>query len=225
MSSARNVIELSDLSVRLNNHLALQHLNFSVVAGSRTVVTGQNGAGKTTLLKAILGLVKPTSGTCLVLNHRVGSRQWLAGRKKVAYLNQESVQVDFPISAYEVAEIGVSAHGIHRGERRRMVHRAMEATRCAHLKKRTYAHLSGGEKQKVSLARCVVQAAEILLLDEPCSSLDPDSKTDILNIIESLNERERTTILMVSHDEANRSRTGWDQLYLENGGLVHHQEF
>ena len=220
MPSEKIVIELSGVSVRLSDHIALQQLDFSVASGSRSVVTGQNGAGKTTLLKTILGLIKPFSGQCAVLGHAVGSKKWFASRKKVAYLNQESVQIEFPISAYEVAEIGVSAHGIRRNERQRMVHRAMDITGCAHLKGRSYAHLSGGEKQKVSLARCVVQSPEILLLDEPCSSLDPDSKSDILDIIEGLNTKSGTTVVMVSHDEANRSRHGWDQLYLENGGFL-----
>jgi len=209
-------IRLDDVSVRLNDHLALQQLSFVVKKGSKSVITGQNGAGKTTLLKTILGLIKPFSGSCSVLGHDVGSRPWFAVRKKVAYLNQESIHIEFPISAYEVAEIGVSAHGIRRHDRHEMVHRAMDATGCAHLRSRSYAFLSGGEKQKVSLARCMVQSPEILLLDEPCSSLDPDSKSDILDIIENLNES-GATIVMVSHDEANRNRRGWEQLYLESG--------
>ena len=95
----------------------------------------------------------------------------------------------------------------------------MRLSGCLHLQKRSYSELSGGEKQKVSLARCIAQGADVLLLDEPCSSLDPASKTEIMSILERINDESGTTIVMVSHDEDAAERQGWSRKHLENGRI------
>lgn len=215
MSSVPNDLAISfvDVTVLLNGKPVLDHLELNVESGDRVVITGQNGAGKTTLLKTIIGLVKPSSGTCS-----------LAGRYKargsIAYLNQESIYVDFPISAGEVAEIGIVSRRIPRASRSGVIASAMTITRCSHLRKRSFGELSGGEKQKVSLARCIAQNGGILLLDEPCASLDPDSKAEILSILEDINERLGTTLVMVSHDEETQTREGWIRRHLEKGRIA-----
>ena len=139
----------------------------------------------------------------------VGSRQWYRERRRIGYVHQESIQVDFPISAYEVAEIGVASVRLGRKQRRKRVHEAMELTGCYPLRHRPYSMLSGGEKQKVSLARCVCQAPRILVLDEPTSSLDPKSKEEITALLESLNRTLGVTVLMVSHDITHIDEKSW----------------
>jgi ABC-type Mn2+/Zn2+ transport system ATPase subunit len=206
-------ISFQDATVLLNGHPILEHLDLDIESGSRIVITGQNGAGKTTLLKTILGLVKPSGGKC-VLPARYKARG------SIAYLNQESIHVDFPISAGEVAEIGVVSRRISRTDRAAEIASAMAITRCGHLRKRSFSELSGGEKQKVSLARCIAQSGEILLLDEPCASLDPESKAEILSILEEINERLGTTVVMVSHDEETRTRDGWIRRHMEKGRIL-----
>ena len=206
-------ISFQDMTVSMNGHPVLDHLDLNIHTGERIVITGRNGAGKTTLLKTILGLINPVSGSCTIHRH-------LRPKNSIAYLNQQSIHVDFPISATEVAEIGVVARKLSRASRIREVRLAMETTRCDHLRRRNFAELSGGEKQKVSLARCIAQGAKVLLLDEPCSSLDPASKAEILVILEDLNERLGATIVMVSHDEETSARDGWERKHLENGTIT-----
>jgi ABC-type Mn2+/Zn2+ transport system ATPase subunit len=119
-----------------------------------------------------------------------------------------------------VAEIGVVSRRISRADRAAEIASAMAITRCGHLRKRSFSELSGGEKQKVSLARCIAQSGEILLLDEPCASLDPESKAEILSILEEINERLGTTVVMVSHDEETRTRDGWIRRHMEKGRIL-----
>ena len=216
--SSGAVVSLRGVSVSLDAHRVLDNLKITIAGGERVVITGQNGAGKTTLLRTIIGLVKPTEGECVVLGRKIGENGHPG--HQIAYLNQGSIHVDFPISAYEVAEIGIVSRKLDRQSRHREIDAAMELTGCNRLSARSFARLSGGEKQKVSLARCLVQKPQLLLLDEPCASLDPDSKSELFSILEEINRRLGTTLLMVSHDEETRSREGWRLEHLEDGRFV-----
>ncbi len=216
-------IAVSRLSVVRGSIAVLNDIDLLVEVGQRMLVFGRNGAGKTTLLKTILGLISPDSGSVEVLGHTVGSRAWYLERKDVGYVNQESVQVDFPISALEVVQIGVSARSMSRRERQLQVENAMQITGCSTLRKRPYTHLSGGEKQKVSLARCICQNPRVLVLDEPTSSLDPAAKEEIMSILEILNRDLEVTILMVSHDVSHVNQKHWSMMRLAAGRFQTHQ--
>lgn len=191
------------------------HLDFSLRDGERCLIAGENGSGKTSLLKILLGLIQAESGSVKVFGNEVGGTAWLKKRSRAAYVNQETVRSDFPVSAGEAVEIGTIPRRIPREARRQEVNGAMELTGCWHLRKRSYGTLSGGEKQRVSLARCLAQKAELLLLDEPTSSLDPDSSKSLIELIESL----AVSIVMITHDETLLDRTGWRVLHLKNGLL------
>jgi ABC-type Mn2+/Zn2+ transport system ATPase subunit len=135
-------------------------------------------------------------------------------------VNQESVQVDFPVSGREVVEIGVCTLPLGRAEKRERIERAMTAVGCSHLQKRMYARLSGGEKQKLSLARCLSQDPQLLLLDEPTSSLDPGSREELKEILTGLNEYRGLTVVMVSHDAHVLAQTGWRIERMEAGAFA-----
>jgi len=198
----------------------LRDVSLRVACGERLIVSGPNGAGKTTLLKAILGMMKAAAGRILVLGQEVGSREWARGRGRIGYVNQESVQVDFPISAREVVEIGTATLGLSRADRRRRIEEAMVAVGCAHLQSRMYARLSGGEKQKLSLARCLCQDPQVLLLDEPTSSLDPRSRAELMDLLRGLNEERGITMVMVSHDAQVLSEPAWKIRHMEAGAFA-----
>src|SRR5208282_2190322 len=186
----------------------------------RLIIAGPNGAGKTTLLKAILGLIPKAAGRVSVLGAEVGSREWLRGRRRVGYVNQESVQVDFPISGREVVEIGTCSLPLGSEEKALLIDQAMTTAGCAHLQAKMYARLSGGEKQKLSLARCLCQDPQLLLLDEPTSSLDPRSRSELMDLLRSLNERRRLTMVMVSHDAQVLSEPEWKIRHMEAGAFA-----
>ncbi len=213
-------IRIDGLCVDRDGTRILREVSLRVACGERLIVAGPNGAGKTTLLKAILGMMKAAAGRIMVLGHEVGSREWVRGRRRVGYLNQESVQVDFPISGREVVEIGTSTLALGRSERRQRIEEAMDAVGCSHLRGRMYARLSGGEKQKLSLARCLCQDPQLLLLDEPTSSLDPRSRSELMELLRNLNEKRRITMVMVSHDAQVLSEPEWKIQHMEAGAFA-----
>ncbi len=217
MSRPDSCIAAEGISVAIDGHPVLQNLSFSVACGERVIVAGPNGAGKTTLLRVILGLQRWSAGTLRVLGAAVGSREWSRRRRKVGYVNQEAVSVDFPISGREVVEIGACTLPLGRRDRRTRIQDAMDAMGCAHLQRRMYGRLSGGEKQKLSLARCLCQDPAVLLLDEPTSSLDPPSRREVMDILHELNDARGLTIVMVSHDSQVLTETSWRIERMEAG--------
>jgi len=220
MAQPEPCITAENITVAIDGHQILRDLSFSVRCGERVIVAGPNGAGKTTLLKVILGLQRWSIGTLWVLGAPVGTREWSRRRRKVGYVNQEAVSVDFPFSGREVVEIGVSALSLGKREKKKRVQEAIAAIGCAHLQRRMYARLSGGEKQKLSIARCLCQDPAVLLLDEPTSSLDPVSRREVIDILRGLNERLGMTIVLVSHDSQVLAETTWRIERMEAGSFA-----
>ena len=217
MSTTAECIRVENLHVARDGVDILHGLSLAVDCTERLIIAGPNGAGKTTLLKVLLGLLPRSSGRVSVFGSEVGSREWARGRHRLGYVNQESVHVDFPVSGREVVEIGVCTLPLGSPERRRRIEEAMQAVGCAHLAGRMYARLSGGEKQKLSLARCLCQDPRLLLLDEPTSSLDPGSREELMEMLRGLNERRGITVVMVSHDAHALEQAGWRIERMEAG--------
>jgi ABC-type Mn2+/Zn2+ transport system ATPase subunit len=220
VSNQGSCIKIRDLHVARDGLDILRGLSFSAACGEKIIIAGPNGAGKTTLLKVLLGLVRGSSGEVNVLGAPLGSREWMRGRRRVGYVNQESAPVDFPVTGREVVEIGVCTLPLTRAEKRRRVDESMSAVGCTHLGSRMYARLSGGEKQKLSLARCLCQDPDLLLLDEPTSALDPDSRSELMTLLLQLNEQRGLTVLMVSHDAEVLSWPGWRVQHMEAGAFA-----
>jgi ABC-type cobalamin/Fe3+-siderophores transport system ATPase subunit len=217
MARPEACITAEDMSVAIDGYPILRNLSFAVHYGERVIVAGPNGAGKTTLLKVILGLQRWSKGSLNVLGAAVGTREWTRRRQRVGYVNQEAVSVDFPFSGREVVEIGGCALPISKREKRTRAQEAMTAVGCAHLQDRMYARLSGGEKQKLSIARCLCQDPTVLLLDEPTSFLDPGSRREVMDILRDLNETRGLTIVLVSHDSQVLAETMWRIERMEAG--------
>jgi iron complex transport system ATP-binding protein len=213
-------ISIDHLHVARDGVPILRDLSLRVACGERLIIAGPNGAGKTTLLKTLLGIVHPAGGELRVLGSAVGSREWSRGRRRVGYVHQESVHVDFPVSGREVVEIGACTLSLGRAEKRRRIDEAMAAVGCAHLASRMYTRLSGGEKQKLSVARCLCQGPELLLLDEPTSSLDPGSRAELMALLQGLNDQRALTVVMVSHDAEVLSWPGWRVMHMEAGAFA-----
>jgi zinc transport system ATP-binding protein len=220
MAQTDACIAADGITVAVDGHLILRDLTFSARCGERVIVAGPNGAGKTTFLRAILGLQGWSAGSLSVLGAPVGSREWSRSRRKVGYVNQEAVAVDFPFSGREVVEIGCCVLALSKREKRRRAQEAMSAVGCVELQHRMYARLSGGEKQKLSIARCLCQDPSVLLLDEPTSSLDPASRREVMDILYDLNETRGLTIVLVSHDSQVLAENMWRIERMEAGSFA-----
>ncbi len=191
-----NQITTQSLTIGYDAKVILSDLSFTINSGDYLCIVGENGSGKTTLMKTILGLLPALSGSIKLgegLKH-----------SDIGYLPQQSVvQKNFPASVWEIVLSGCLNHcGLRPFYNKAEKLRAKENIKkmgIEHLSKRCYRELSGGQMQRVLLARALCAANKILLLDEPVSGLDPVASKDLYNVIAKLNQ-EGTTIIMISHD-------------------------
>ena len=193
---AAPALRVRNLSVAYGERLALEDLTFDLPAGARLAVVGPNGAGKSTLLKAVAALLRPAGGSIEV--HGVVPE----GHICIAYLPQRS-EVDwrFPITVAEAVMMGrVGRLGPIRRPQERdraIVRDALAQVGLTDRARRRIAELSGGEQQRMFLARAIAQQAELVLLDEPLASLDPASQDEVLRLLAQL---PRATLLVALHD-------------------------
>ena len=192
------VIRLDDVWVKYGDLTILEGINLSVQNLDFLGIIGPNGGGKTTLLKVILGLVKPSRGTAKVLGDSPEK-----SRRFVGYVPQISLfDRDFPVTVLEVVLMGrLGKKRLLRKyseEDKRIAYRALESVEMLELKDKQVGKLSGGQLQRVLLARALAADPKILLLDEPTASIDEPTKTKLYDLLKNLNRK--ITIVLVSHD-------------------------
>lgn len=194
----KEIVTLKNISVEFEGNTVLHGHNLMVYDGDFIGIIGPNGGGKTTLLKVILGLVKPSNGEI-----RVFGTSPARVRNKIGYVPQMmEVEKDFPISVRDTVLMGRLGHksllGGHNKKDYEQVDRALEIVEMSDMKNRKTGTLSGGEKQRVMIARALASEPELLLLDEPTASIDPKLKTDIYDLLNSL--KNHMAIILVTHD-------------------------
>lgn len=194
------VIELSQVTFSYGTVVAVQNVNLEVNAGEFIGIVGPNAGGKSTLLKLMLGLLEPQAGRIRVLGRHPGE-----ARGAVGYVPQyPSFPRDFPISVEQAVLLGRLGTGRMVGgynrEDRIAAARSLDEVEAGDLAPRQLATLSGGQLQRVLLARALVGQPEVLMLDEPTANIDLRLESDIFDLLQSLNER--MTIIVVSHDVA-----------------------
>ncbi len=192
-----NLLVCKNLCLGYENETVIQNIDFSVAKGDYICIIGENGSGKTTLIKALLGLLKPLSGTITYSDELKSSA--------IGYLPQQTMaQKDFPASVYEVIISGcIRERGFkpfYGKKQRETVKLNMERLNITALKNKCYRDLSGGQQQRVLLARALCATDKLLILDEPVTGLDPAATAELYNLIKQLNQKYKVTILMVSHD-------------------------
>lgn len=196
----RPVIEAAHVSFGYTRVPVLEDVSFRVNAGDYVGLIGPNGGGKTTLLKVLLGLEKSDGKIRLFGRPLPQFKDW----QKIGYLAQKSPvsQSRFPISAEEVVLMGLPARRGARVTRAelREVHEAMRQTRTREYAGRIFHDLSVGQQQRVLLARALVSRPELLILDEPSTALDAESREMFFNLLGELNARRGVTILLITHD-------------------------
>jgi zinc transport system ATP-binding protein len=197
------VIELRDVSVRYGNGvLALDGITLDVNNRDLLGLIGPNGAGKSTLLNVILGLIRPTSGSIKLF----GSEVLPKNLKRVGYVPQRAQAQDpnFPFTVFETVMLGRTAQsGLLRRLDVRDKQKVVEVLKLLgiyDLKNRKIGQLSGGQSQRVFVAKAIVAEPKLLLLDEPTSGVDETSKSEFYDILERLNKEMGLTIILSSHD-------------------------
>jgi len=185
------IIDIKDAVVSFREDVALRGVSLKVTAGEFIGVIGPNGAGKTTLLTVVNGLGRLLSGRVRVLGAALDPSNGHALRKRVGYVAQaEDIDRRMPMTVREVVMIG--RYGVlglfHRPGKRdwALVDEMLELVGMTHLARRPIGHLSGGEQQRVAIARCLAQEPEIFLLDEPTASLDWKAQTGILELVKRI---------------------------------------
>ena len=214
-----------NLSLRVSTLSLLDEIQLDVRAGEITTVLGPNGAGKTSLLRVLVGEVTPDTGT-VTLNGRE-LKQWtpIHRARTLAVLPQHSL-LDFPFTATEVVMLGRPPHDTGVVQDREIVAQALKAVDGDYLANRNYTQLSGGEKQRVHLARVLAQIWEpapegdrFLVLDEPTSSFDLAHQQLTLEVVRGLAEK-GVGILMVIHDLNLAARCADQMLLMQSGRIV-----
>jgi zinc transport system ATP-binding protein len=203
MAMAEIAVQITGLTVEYNGVPALEDINVEIEAGKYVGILGPNGAGKSTLLKVILGLLRPSRGEV-----RVFGETPLQQRQRgnvLGYLPQRPLgNPRFPVSVLDVVLMGrygrIGLLKKPRREDREMAMHHLENLGITHLAHRLIGEISGGEQQRVFIARAMCVEPRLLALDEPTVSLDACVQDGILELVNGLKQRLNLTVLIVSHD-------------------------
>ncbi|MBR3377863.1 ATP-binding cassette domain-containing protein [Candidatus Saccharibacteria bacterium] len=191
------LLSLKNLKLSYDDNVVIKDASLTLEEGDFACVVGANGSGKSTLIRGILGLIKPQAGEVKYggdLDHT-----------KIGYLPQESrADSNFPATVEEVVLSGCLGHMqfrpfYHRDERDHAAN-SLKTLGISKLKKKSFSSLSGGQKQKVLLARSLSATERLLVLDEPSNNLDYDSRKDFYKTLKKLNKEYNLTIIMITHD-------------------------
>lgn len=191
-----NIIEVKDLTVSYDGKNVIDNLTFNVEQGDFLVIFGENGSGKSTLVKTLLGLKNPSKGKISFLN---GLRQ-----NEIGYLPQiQAVKKEFPASVREVVLSGcLNKMGLlpfYTKREKALAEKNMKLLSVYDLKNACFRNLSGGQVQRVLLARALCAAQKLIILDEPVSGLDSNSTSEFYSAIQKINKA-GMTVIMISHD-------------------------
>ncbi len=221
---SEKIIELEGITVRKGRDILLGGINLGVSRNEFVGIIGPNGAGKTTLLNVIAGFER-FSGTLSIFGQRQYWKRTRETRLRIGYVPQ-ILQIDqsFPILAYEAVMTGLIGRlGLFRlpdKKDREKTMRLMEMMRISHIAERPVGQLSGGERQKVSLARAIIQEPDILLMDEPTANLDIAVQKEVLNLINDIHKNASLTLLFVTHDFTMLPETMRRAVLLDKGKVV-----
>jgi len=214
-------LTINKLSFGYSGHDVLKDLELSVGAGEILSIVGPNGSGKSTFLKCINRILKPKQNTVLVDGKDIVSLDLKELSKLIGYVPQSSTST-FPFTVFDVVMMGRKPY-IHWniGERdNEIVAEMLDFLGIGHLAMRHFDELSGGEQQKVIIARALAQQPKLLLLDEPTSSLDIKHQLEILCLLKSLTQSKERSVIVSMHDLNLTSRFS-DRILMMKGGRIY----
>jgi len=202
---------ITDLNViynqgKPNEVRSLEGINLEIMPQEYVIIFGPSGCGKSTLLYSIAGLQKPTSGTVLIDQENISSYS----KKKTAWFHRRKIGMVFQ-AFYLIGSLSIIKNiclpkifdGVKRKERRFLAKELLERFGISEQAKKFPSELSGGQKQRVSIARSLINDPDIILADEPVGNLDSKSSQIVMTILKELNERDKKTVVLVTHDPAH----------------------
>ena len=192
----KNIIEVKNLSLGYEKKKVINNLSFNVEENDFLCVVGENGSGKSTLIKGLLGLLKPMNGKINYFDLK---------QKNIGYIPQDtSVNKKFPASVYEIVLSGtlnsLGFNSFYKEEQITKTKEALKTLKISNLKDKSFADLSGGQRQKVLIARALAATSKLLVLDEPSNNLDYKSKQELYKILKDINQNNKIAIIMITHD-------------------------
>jgi len=210
-------VEINHLSIKYNKQLVLHDINLSIEEKDFMAIIGPNGGGKTTLLKAIIGILNPDTGEV-----KVFGKDPKKARDLIGYLPQKlDFDPDFPINVFETVLTG-RYHGLFKKYSKldkNAVLKALKDVEMYDLKDRQISKLSGGQMQRVFIARAIVREPKLLIMDEPMASIDPEMQRSFYELMSTL--KDKMAIVLVSHDVGAVS-THVDKIACLNRELFYH---
>jgi cell division transport system ATP-binding protein len=216
------VIQFSAVAKRYpGGHEALRGVTIEIQSGEMVAVTGHSGAGKSTLLKLAAGIERASGGTVVVQGQNLGALGETALatlRRRIGFVFQDH-KLLFDRSTFENVALPLRIAGFSREETGRRVRAALDKVGMLPREKAMPVALSGGEQQRVCIARAIVNRPSILIADEPTGNLDADSARAIVDLVVSFHQV-GVTVLLSTHDEASIERLGGRRIALASGALA-----
>jgi cell division transport system ATP-binding protein len=217
------MIQFNEVSKRYpNGHEALRNVSFHLGNGEMSFLTGHSGAGKSTLLKLICVMEKPTSGQVIIDGRNVGR----VSRRKIPYIRRnigmifQDHRLLFDRTVFDNVALPLVIAGYPHREIGRRVRAALDKVGLLSKEKLYPIMLSGGEQQRVGIARAVVNKPPLLLADEPTGNLDPELSAEIMSLFEQFNQV-GVSVLIASHDLGLIARLPYRVMTLKDGQLIH----
>lgn len=198
-----SILKLENVSFGYTNSMVLKNIDLEIAYGEYIGLIGLNGSGKSTLLKLILGILKPTDG-----------KIYKKENVKIGYVNQTTMveEGSFPATVYEIVALGLKKKPFHfiNKKDRYEIEKVLELFSLKELKDRSIQSLSGGQSQKVKIAKVLLSNPDIIVFDEPTTGIDSKSEEILLEIIDHMHAMKKT-IIFVSHNPDNLKKC--DRIY------------